>query len=79
MLVFFRLILNLALAKKLADVFCLFFTYRTYVTGLFFPFIFLHPARKAIFQEPKELVGIITYEPLVGLHSNLIGLFSGYF
>ena len=26
---------------------------------------------------PKKLVGTITYEPLVGLHSNLVWLFSG--
>ena len=28
---------------------------------------------------PKNLVGTITYELLLGLHSNLVWLFSGYF
>ena len=27
----------------------------------------------------KKLVGTITYEPLLGLHSNLVWLFSRYF
>ena len=30
-------------------------------------------------KPPKKLVGSITYEPLVGLHSNLVWLFSRYF
>ena len=42
-------ILNLALTKKLTDKFCLIFTFMTYVTGQFFPYIFLAPSQKPSF------------------------------
>ena len=40
---------------------------------------FLHQAISGNFPRwpSKKLVGSITYEPLVGLHSNLVWLFSG--
>ena len=73
---------NSVLNKKLADEFSLFFTETTYVPGQFIPYIFLGaPSHKLQFPRlpPKKLVGPITYEPLVGLHSNLVWLFSRYF
>ena len=74
-----RAVRNSALTKKLTDEFCLFFTEMTYVPGQFIPYIFLHQAINGHFPRwsPKKLVGTLTYEPLVGLHSNL--LFSRYF
>ena len=61
--------------------FPLFFTDMTYVPGQFIPYIFLAPSNKRPFPRwPSEkLVGTITYEPLVGLYSNLVWLFSRYF
>ena len=53
--------------------FCLFFTDMTYVPGKIILYIFLHQAISGHFPRwpPKKFVGTITYEPLVGLHSNL--------
>ena len=44
-------------------------------------YFFGHQVISGHFQRwpPKKLVGTITYEPLVGLHSNLLWLFSRYF
>ena len=74
-------ILNLALTKMLTDRFRLLLTYiyMTYVTRQFFPCIFFWPRAKNLHfprWPPKKLVGMITYEPLVGLLSNSVGLFS---
>ena len=77
-----RAVTNSALTKKLTDEFCLFFTDMTYVPVQFIPYIFYwHQAISGHFprRPPKKLVGTITYEPLVGLHSNLVWLFSRYF
>ena len=66
---------NSALTEKLTDEFCLFFTHMTYVPGQFIPYIFFcHQAKSGHFPRcpPKKLVGTITYEPSVGLHSNLV-------
>ena len=59
--------------------FVYFFAEMTYVPGQFIPYIFFwHQAISSHFPRwpPKNLVGTITYEPFVGLHSNLVGLFS---
>ena len=73
---------NSALTKKLTDEFCLFFTDMTYVPGQFIQYIFWgHQVISGHFPRwpPKKLVGTITYAPLVGLHPNLVWLFSRYF
>ena len=77
-----RAVRNSALTRKLTEEFCLFFTDMTYVPGQFIPYIFFwHQAISGHFPRwpPKKFVGTITYEPLVGLHSNLVWLFSRYF
>ena len=77
-----RAVRKSAPSKKLTDQFCLFFTYTTYVPAQFIPFIFFwHQAISGHFPRwpPKKLVGTITYQPLAGLHSNLVWLFSRYF
>ena len=77
-----RAVRNSALTKKLTDEFCLFFTDMTYVPGQFIPYIFFwHQVISGHFKRwpPKKLVSTITYEPLVGWHSNLVWLFSRYF
>ena len=73
-----RAVRNSALTKKLTDEFCLFFTDMTYVPGQFIQYIIWHQAISGHFPRwpPKKLVGTITYEPLVGLRSNLVWLFS---
>ena len=51
----------------------------TNVTGLFFRYFFWrHRAINGHIPRwpPKKLVGMITYEPLVGLHLNLVELFT---
>ena len=68
--------------RRAGGEFSLFFTGMTYVPGQFNPYIFFwHQAISSHFPRwpPKKLVGTITYEPLVGLCSNLIWLFSWYF
>ena len=62
----------------LTNEFCLFFTDMTYVPGQFIPYFFWHQAISGHFPRwpPKKLVGTITYEPLVGLRSNLVWFFS---
>ena len=68
--------------RNSADEFSLFFTETTYVPEQFIPYIFFGaPSHKRQFPRlpPKKLVGSITYEPLLGLHSNLVWLFSRYF
>ena len=77
-----RTVRNSALTQKLLTVeFFLFYIDMTYVPGQFIPYIFFAPSHKRPFPRwpPKKLVGTITYEPLVGLHSNLVWLFSRYF
>ena len=61
--------------------FPLFFTDMTYLPGQFIPYIFWHQAKSGHFPRwsSEKLVGTITYEPLVGLHSNFVWLFSRYF
>ena len=61
---------------------CLFFIDMTYVLGQFIRYIFLgHQAISSHFPRwpPIKLVGTITYEPLIGLHSNLLWLFYRFF
>ena len=65
---------NSAVTKKLNYEFCLFFIDMTCVPGQFIPYIFFwHQAISGHFPRwpLKKLVGTITYEPLVGLRSNL--------
>ena len=74
---FFKKIDMVVVGVILPDEFCLFFTDMTYVPGQFIPYIFLAPSHKRPFSKmaAKKLVGTITYEPLVGLHSNLVWVF----
>ena len=77
-----RAVRNSAVTKKLLDEFCLFFTDMTLgLCNLSHIYFFLHQAISGHFLRwpPKKLVGTITYEPLVGLRSNLVWLFSRYF
>ena len=46
-----RAVRNLALTKKLTDVFCLFFTDMTFVPGQFIPYIFFAPSHKRTFSK----------------------------
>ena len=65
-----RTVRNSALIKKLTE----WPMGNNYLSHIFF----LAPTHKRLFPKwpPKKLVGTITYEPLVGLHSNLELLFS---
>ena len=77
-----RAVRNSALTTKLSDEFCLFFIDMTYVPEQFIPYIFGgYQAISCHFSRwpSKKLVGTITHEPLLGLHSNLVWLFSRYF
>ena len=76
-----RAVRNSVLTKKLTDESCSFFTDMTYVPGPLILYFLGHQAISGHFPRwpPKKLVGTITYEPLVGLYSNLVWLFSRYF
>ena len=76
-----RAVRNSAPTKKLTDEFCLFFYRHDLCAWAIHPiYFFWHQAISGHFLRwpPKKLVGTITYEPLVGLRSNLVWLFSRY-